>query len=128
VALGVQRKEAGEDFVAEVGGPEQAALIGVVVLVGLVEEDRIGALRQVVPAVGAEHSAVHGGVQVAQPLDVLGSLAAVVEAIVGLGHALVPGDHKRGTVMVVVLTCHFELGQRFEVDRERNVSKQSEGV
>src|SRR5258708_5218934 len=48
VALGIEGEEAGEDFVAEVGGPEQAALIGVVVLVGLVEEDRGGARCQVV--------------------------------------------------------------------------------
>ena len=28
VAFGVEGEEAGEDFVAEVGGPEQAALVG----------------------------------------------------------------------------------------------------
>ena len=75
VAFGVEGEEAGEDFVAEVGGPEQAALVGVVVLVGLVEEDRLGACGEVVPAVGFEHGAVHGGVQLAQALDVLGGLA-----------------------------------------------------
>ena len=69
VAFGVEGEEAGEDFVAEVGGPEQAALIGVVVLVGLVEEDRRGARGEVVPAIGFEHGAVHGGVQLAQLCD-----------------------------------------------------------
>ena len=52
VAFGVEGEEAGEDFVAEVGGPEQAALVGVVVLVGLVEEDRRGARGKVAPAIG----------------------------------------------------------------------------
>ena len=49
-AFGVEGEEAGEDFVAEGGGPEEAALIGVVVLVGLVEEDGLGAFGEVVPA------------------------------------------------------------------------------
>jgi hypothetical protein len=54
-----------------VGGPEQAALVGVVVLAVLVEEARLGARREVVPAIGFEHGAVHGGVQLAQALDVV---------------------------------------------------------
>jgi hypothetical protein len=35
VALGVEREQTGEDFVTEVGRPEQVALIGVVVLVSV---------------------------------------------------------------------------------------------
>ena len=72
-----------------------------VVLVGLVEEDRRGARGEVVPAIGFEHGAVHGGVQLAQALDVLGGLGRIVEAIVGLGHALVAGDHERGAMIMV---------------------------
>lgn len=101
VALGVEREEAGEDLVAEVGGPEQAALISVVVLVALVEEDGLRARGEVVPAVRFEHGSVHVGVQLAQALDVLGGFASVVEAIVGFGHALVAGDHQRGAVLVI---------------------------
>jgi hypothetical protein len=43
VALGIEGEEAREDLVAEVGRPEEAALIGMVILVGLVEEDGFGA-------------------------------------------------------------------------------------
>ena len=38
MALGVKGEEAAKDLVAEVGGPEQAALIGVVVFVRVLEE------------------------------------------------------------------------------------------
>ena len=55
MALGVERERAGQDFVAEVGGPEQAALI--VVFVGLVEKDGRGARREVVPAISFERGA-----------------------------------------------------------------------
>ena len=55
-----------------------------VVLVGLVEEDRLCVRGEVAPAIGFEHSAVHGGVQPAQALDVLGGLGRIVKAIVGL--------------------------------------------
>src|SRR5271166_5581583 len=93
VAFSIEGEEAGEDFVAEVGGPEQAALVSVVVLVGLVEEDRLGARSEVAPAVSFEDDAVHRGVQIAQALNILGGLASVMEAIVGLGHALVADNH-----------------------------------
>ena len=84
VALGVQRKQAGEDLIAELGRPEQAALVGVVVLVGLVEEDRGGAHGEFAPAISFEHGAVRGDVQLTHSLDVLGGLGLIVEAIVGL--------------------------------------------
>jgi hypothetical protein len=51
VPLGVQREQAGQNFVAEGGGPEEAALLSVVVLIGLIEEDRLGLAREVVPVV-----------------------------------------------------------------------------
>ena len=100
-----------------------------VVLVGLVEEDRRGARGEVVPAIGFEHGAVHGGVQLAQALDVLGGLGRIVEAIVGLGHALVAGDHERGAVVVVGMAGSFEVEQtsRSPVGKGK-VSKQSDGV
>src|SRR5579864_4999440 len=55
VPFGVEGEQAGKDFVAEVRGPEQAALISVVVLIGRVEEDGLGARRKIVPAIGFEH-------------------------------------------------------------------------
>src|SRR5262245_12583467 len=114
VALDVELQEARQDFVAEVRWPEQAALVGVVVLVRLVEEDRLGSAAKVVPAISFERGAIHGGVQLAQALDVLGRLAGVVEAIVGLGQALVAGNHERGTVVDISLPGGFECG----VDQE----------
>ena len=52
-----------------------------------------------------------------------------VEAIVGLGHALVAGDHERGAVVVIGAASVFEM--RDEVSKlggKGNVSKQSDGV
>ncbi len=43
---------------------------------------------------------------------------AIVEAIVGLGHALVAGDHERGAVVVVGLAGSFECRRRLEVRRK----------
>jgi hypothetical protein len=43
MAFSVEREETGEDFIAKLGRPEQAALVGVVALVSLVEEGRRGA-------------------------------------------------------------------------------------
>ncbi len=101
MALGIEGKDASQDFVAEVRGPEQAALISVVVFLGLIEKDRRRAFGEVGPAVGVEHGSVHVGVEVAQMLDVRGGLGAVVEAIVSLGHAFVAGDHDSGAVIVI---------------------------
>jgi hypothetical protein len=69
MAFGIEREETGEDFVAEVGGPEQAALVSVIVLVGFVQEDRRCAHGEDVPAIGFEHGAVYRGMQLAQALD-----------------------------------------------------------
>ena len=76
-AFGVEGEEPREHFVPEVGRPEQAALV-VVVLSSLVSSMKIGrgARGEVVPAIGFEHGAVHGGVELAQALDVGGVLAA----------------------------------------------------
>jgi hypothetical protein len=51
-------------------------------------------------AIGFEHGAVHGGVQLAQALYVIVGLVRSVEAIVGLGHALVAGDHESGAEFI----------------------------
>lgn len=83
-----------------------------VVLVGLIEEDRLGACGEVVPAICFEYGAVHGDVQLAQPLDILGGLDRIVEAIVSLGHTLVAGDHERGAVVVVRAAVGLELFRR----------------
>ncbi len=42
----------------------------------------------------------------------------IVEAIVGLGHALVAGDHERGAVVVVGVTGCFKFGELLEVQRK----------
>ena len=43
----------------------------------------------------------------------------IVEAIVGLGHALVAGDHERGAVVVVGLARGIEFGRCLEVRWKR---------
>ena len=93
VAFGVEGEKASQDFVAEGGGPEQPALVGVIVLVGLVEEDRLGALGQIVPAVGTERGTVHLGVQLAQADDVVAAFIGIVEAIVSFGQPLIACGH-----------------------------------
>ena len=53
----------------------------------------------------------------------------IVEAIVGLGHALVAGDHERGAV--VVIGCDQPLQVRAKsrsLGGKGKVSKQSDGV
>jgi hypothetical protein len=125
VAGGVGGEEAGEELVAEVGGPEEATLVGVVVLVGLVEEDGGGLVGKVVPAVGGGDGAVHGGVQLPQADDIRGGLAAVVEAVVGLGHPLVTGDHELGAVVVVACPAASSLGSVSKPGGKGKVSKQS---
>ncbi len=75
VALGVEGEKAGEDFIAKVGRPEQAALVGVVVLVRFVEEDWLGARGEVMPAVSFENRAVYGVVQVAKAQDAVKRLS-----------------------------------------------------
>ena len=54
MAFGVEGEEAGKDFVAEVGRPEQTILIGMVVLVALIEENRLRAVGEIVPAIPQE--------------------------------------------------------------------------
>jgi hypothetical protein len=82
VAGGVEGEEAGEDFLAEIGGPEQATLVGLVVLALLVEEARLGALREIMPAIGFEHGVVQGGVQLTYFHDLCTVLARIVELVI----------------------------------------------
>jgi hypothetical protein len=70
-----------------------------VALIGLVEENRLGADGEAVPALSLEHRAVHGGMQFAQALDVIRGLGRIVKAVVGLGHALVASDHEKPLVV-----------------------------
>ena len=79
------------------------------------------AMRGEVPAVGGEHGAVHGVVQLAQADDVGAVLGGIVEAVVGLGQPLVARDHERGAVVVIGLAGGFEGGGGFEVGREGEV-------
>src|SRR5260370_39828814 len=78
VTLGVEARRWAEDFVTEVGGPEQAALVGVVVPVGLVEDDRLGAPRGRASHRLRARRSPHGGVQLAQALDILGIRALLL--------------------------------------------------
>ena len=80
VPLVVELQEAGEDFSA--GGladREADALLG---LVEAVAEVEVG------PAVGGGDGVVHLDVEVTELLDVGGRFVGVVEAVVGLGQAL----------------------------------------
>ena len=79
---------------------------------------RSDALGEVGPAVGVEHGAVHGGVQLAELQDVGVALVGIVEAVVGLGQALVVADHERGAELVVGLAGGFEGGVGLPASRE----------
>ena len=105
----VEFEQAGEDFVADFVGPAIApgllavAAAGILlVLLVLVIEDEIAGRLQVGPAVGVEDGAVHLGVQLAE-LDEFRdqSLVGVVEAVVGLGQALVVPNHELGAELVI---------------------------
>ena len=72
-ALRARRRE--RTTVAGLGRPEIAALIGVVVLGLLGEEFGTQFVGEVVPAVGAQHGAIHFVVQLAQAPDRLAALA-----------------------------------------------------
>ena len=85
VPLVVELQQAGEDFAAgRLADREPGALLGLVEAVAEVE---------VVPAVGGGDGFVHLDVEVAELLDVGGGFVGVVEAIVGLGQALLAGEH-----------------------------------
>ena len=81
VPLVVELQEAGEDFTAgRFADREADALLG---LVEAVAEVEVG------PAVGGGDGLVHLDVEVTELLDVGGGFVGVVEAVVGLGQALV---------------------------------------
>src|SRR5260370_29389113 len=82
VTLGVEARRWAEDFVTEVGGPEQAALVGVVVPVGLVEDDRLGAPRGCASHRLRARRSPHGVVQIAQALVILGIRALFLFRVV----------------------------------------------
>ncbi len=85
---------------------------------GLFEEDGGGAGGEVVPAVSPQHGAVHLDVELPKALDVGRAPALVVEAVVGLRHSFVAGDHQGGAVVVIGLARRFEDGVRLEIRRE----------
>ena len=66
--------------------------------------------RNVVPAVGGEDGAVHLAVEVAKVVDVGVGFGGVVEAVVGVGEALVVADHEGGAGVVVGAADGFEGG------------------
>ena len=73
---------------------------------------------RIVPAVGFEDGLVHRGVQLAEFEDVGRAFVGVVEAVVGLGQALVVSDHQIGAEVVVGFAGGFDRGVRLEVLRE----------
>jgi hypothetical protein len=62
-------------------------------------------------------------VKLAQTADVVGLLAAVVEAIVGLGHALVAGDHEGGAVVVIGFAGRPEFRRGVQTEWQRKIFK-----
>src|SRR5205823_287712 len=91
-----------------IGRPEVAALIGVIVLGLLGEEDGAQFVSEVVPAIGTEHGTIHLVVQIAQGLNGISAVVRIMETIVCLGHALARRNHQLGTVIMVGLTRGFE--------------------
>ena len=87
-ALGVELEEPRQHLVADLVGPAVAVrllLVAPLLLVDLVVEEELAVGRDVAPAVGVEHGAVHGGVQLAELHDLRVALVGIVEAVVGLG-------------------------------------------
>ena len=64
----------------------------------------------VLPAVGGEDGAVHLAVEVAEVVDVGVGFGGVVEAVVGVGEALVVAEHEVGASSVVGAADGFEGG------------------
>jgi len=96
VALVVEVQEAGEDFpTGRLADRESGALLG---LVEAVTEVEIG------PTVGGGNGLVHLDVEATEFLDIGRRLVGVVEAVVGLGQALLAGKHGLQAAGVVVLT------------------------
>ena len=121
-AVGVEGEEAGEHFVADFVGPTPAVGLLLAAPGGFVDrvvEEQAAGGGNVAPAVGVEHGAVHGGVQLAQFGDARVGLVEVVKAVVGAGHAFVVVHHERGAVLVVLLACGFEGGMSVPAFRER---------
>ena len=91
-ALGVELEQPRQHLVADLVGPAVAVgllLVAPLLLVDLVVEEELAVGRDVAPAVGVEDGAVHGGVQLAELHDLRVALVGIVEAVVGLGQALV---------------------------------------
>ena len=93
VALDIECEQAGKHLISEGREPEQTTLIGAVALAGLVQKDGISMCGEVVPAIGAEHGAIHLSVKLAEADDVVSTLRGVVEAVVGFSHPFIAGDH-----------------------------------
>lgn len=86
----------------------RSAATGEVVGVGVevVEGEAAGGVN-VGPAVGGEDGAIHLVVQVAEVEDVGVGFGGVVEAVVGVGEALVVAHHEVGAVVVVGFADFF---------------------
>ena len=123
-ALGVERQEPRQELVLELGGPIEPGLGGLALVRLLLEEhEALRPIGEVVPAVSAQHRLIHGGVQLAQPLDVDGPLALFVKAVVGLGQALAARDHQGRPVRMIGLARRLEGGVGLEALREREGAK-----
>ncbi len=96
----------GEEEIA--AGDSLGGLGGEVVGVGVevVEGEAAGGV-DVGPVVGGEDGAIHLVVEVAEVEDVGVALGGVVEAVVGVGEALVVAYHEVGAVVVVGFADRF---------------------
>ena len=100
VPLVVELQEPGEDFTASrFADREPGALLG---LVEAVAEVEVG------PAVGGSDGVVHLDVEVTELLDVGRGLFGIVEAVVGLGQALLTGEHNLAAVVEIGLAYRIE--------------------
>ena len=130
-ALGVEFEEARQHLVADLVRPAvtpRLLLVAPLLLVDLVVEEELAVRRDVAPAVGVEHRAVHGGVQLAELHDVRVALVGIMEAIVGLGQALVVADHEGGAELVVGLAGGFESARVSQSSGKGKVANNLVGV
>ena len=93
--------------------------------VEVVEGEAAGGV-DVGPVVGVEDGAVHLAVEVAEVKDVGVGFLGVMEAVVGVGEALVVADHEGGAVVIVGLADGFEGGVGFPVCRGRERFRSSQ--
>ena len=87
--------------------------------VDFVVEQELALGGEVVPAIGVEDGAIHGGVKGAEFRNPRVALLGVVEAVVGPGEALAVLDHEGSAEVVVCRAGGFEGGMGFPAFGER---------